>query len=81
MRSAGTVSAEAAKGEAHDEAARLLATTGPDAQRQVGDLRRLLGLKTNPQCSPLLLTERTAADAIRWATRLVDLMRTVLGGP
>ena len=72
---------EAAKGEAHDEAPRLLATTGLDVQRQVGDLRRLLALKTNSQYSPLVLTERTAADAIRWATRLVETMRTVLSGP
>lgn len=72
---------EAAKGEAHDEAARVLAEAGPDVQQPVNDLRRLLGLKTNSQYSPLVLTESTAADAIRWATRLVETMRTVLAGP
>jgi len=72
---------QAAKGDAHDEAARLLGTTGPEAAQQVNDLRRLLALKTNSQYSPLVLTDSTATDAIRWASRLIEAMRTVLAGP
>jgi len=71
----------AAAGDAHEEATRLLATTGPAAAQQVNDLRRLLALKTNSQYSPRILTDSTAADAIRWATRLTDSMHAILGGP
>jgi hypothetical protein len=77
----GRTLGQAAKGDAHDEAARLLGTTGPEAAQQVNDLRRLLALKTNSQYSPLVLTDSTAADAIRWASRLIESMRTVLAGP
>ena len=77
----GRVLGEAAKGDAHDEATRLLATTGPAAQAQVNDLRRLLALKTNSQYSPLILTDSAAADAIRSAGRLIEAMHAVLAGP
>lgn len=77
----GHLLGHAAKGDAHDEAIRLLDTAGPDATPWANDLRRLLALKTNSQYSPLVLTDTTTTDAIRWASRLTTAMHTTLTGP
>lgn len=72
---------ESARGEDHAQAVRLLETAGPHGGRYASDLRRLLALKTNSQYSSLTISSTQAADAIRWATRLVDAMQAVLAGP
>ena len=70
-----------ARGEAHDEATRLLATVARAGPRCTDDLRRLLAVKTNSACSPLVMSSAAAQDALRWAGRLIVAMDGVLSGP
>lgn len=70
-----------ARGEAHEEAIRLLQSVASVGPRSANDLRRLLAIKTNSSYSAMVLSTATAEDAIRWAGRLLNAMETVLDGP
>lgn len=72
---------ECARGEAHDEAVKLLESASPHGGDYARDLRRLLAIKTSSHYSALIVSERTTADALRWAARLIDGMTAVLRGP
>lgn len=73
--------ASALGGEAHEEAIRLSQSVASVGPRSANDLRRLLAVKTNSSYSAMVLSTATAEDAIRWASRLLDTMETVLTGP
>lgn len=72
---------ESARGDDHGQAVQLLSSVTPHGVTYANDLRRLLALKTNSQYSSLTISSTAASDAIRWATRMVEGMRTILSGP
>lgn len=70
-----------ARGEAHGEAVLLLESVASVGRPSANDLRRLIAVKTNSSYSAMVLSPAAADDAIRWASRLVEAMETVLAGP
>lgn len=70
-----------ARGEAHEEALGLLRSVASVGASSTNDLRRLLAVKTSSSYSAMMLSSATADDAVRWASRLLDAMETVLIGP
>lgn len=69
------------RGEAHEEALGLLRSVASVGPGGANDLRRLLAVKTSSSCSAMVLSPATADDAVRWASRLLDVMEAVLTGP
>lgn len=60
----------AARGEAHDEGARLLESATPEGGHNANDLRRLLALKTNSQYSPLIISAGDRRAAVPGPSRV-----------
>lgn len=69
-----------AAGPAHDEVRALLKEAGPEGAEAGRHLGRLLPLKTKAEYDADAIPQRTATNAVRWASRLADLARHVVEG-
>lgn len=64
-----------ARGQAHAEAVKLLATVEPGGSDMAKDLRRLLNRKDESQCGLTLVSSADAGRMISWSKRLLHLAR------
>ncbi len=64
-----------ARGQAHAEAVKLLATVEPGGSDMAKDLRRLLNRKDESQCGLTLVSSADAGRMVSWAKRLLRLAR------
>lgn len=69
------------KSENHIEAARELATSGPDGRSLDSTFRRLLALKPKSQYQAAPVSAASARDAINWAQKMFDSAVIVVSRP
>ena len=61
------------RGEAHSQAADVLATVSPDGEKMAKDLRRLVNRKDNAHYGLSFASRREAESMVGWARRLLVL--------